>query len=65
MVLFLLARGSYWQIVIAMAVDGCGVGCVYAVNPLQITGGVPPAETGSAMSFPSLSGPSATRWAAR
>jgi hypothetical protein len=65
MVLFLLARGSYWQIVIAMAVDGFGVGCVYAVNPLQITGGVPPAETGSAMSFSSSSGPSPTRWAAR
>ena len=51
MVLFLLARGAYWQIVIAMTVDGFGVGCVYAVNPLQITSGVPPAETGSAMSF--------------
>lgn len=51
MVVFLLARGAYWQIVIAMTVDGFGVGCVYAVNPLQITGGVPAAETGSAMSF--------------
>lgn len=51
MVLFLLARGAYWQIVMAMTVDGFGVGCVYAVNPLQITSGVPPAETGSAMSF--------------
>ena len=30
---------------------GFGVGCVYAVNPLQITGGVPAAETGSAISF--------------
>src|SRR5215470_10123357 len=37
-VLFLLARGT------------C-VGSVYAVNPLQITGGVPAAETGSAISF--------------
>jgi MFS family permease len=51
MVLFLLARGAYGQIVIAMTVDGFGVGCVYAVNPLQITSGVPPAETASAMSF--------------
>jgi MFS family permease len=50
-VLFLLARGAYWQIVVAMALDGFGVGCVYAVNPLQITGGVPAAETGSAISF--------------
>jgi MFS family permease len=51
MVLFLLARGAYWHIVIAMTVDGFGVGCIYAVNPLQITSGVPAAETGSAMSF--------------
>ena len=27
------------------------MGSVYAVNPLQITGGVPAAETGSAISF--------------
>ena len=51
MALFVLARGAYWQIVIAMTVDGFGVGCVYAVNPLQITHGVPATETGSAMSF--------------
>lgn len=51
MVLFGLARDSYWQIVLAMALDGFGVGCVYAVNPLQITGGVPAHETGSAISF--------------
>ncbi len=51
MVLFLLARSAYWQIVIAMLVDGFGVGCVYAVNPQQITAAVPAGETGSAMSF--------------
>lgn len=51
MLFFLLARGAYWQIVLAMIVDGFGVGCVYAVNPLQITAGVPASETGSAMSF--------------
>ena len=51
MVLFLVARDAYWQIVTAMALDGFGVGSVYAVNPLQITGSVPAAETGSAMSF--------------
>ena len=51
MVLFGLARDSYWQIVLAMALDGFGVGCVYAVNPLQITSGVPAHETGSAISF--------------
>jgi MFS family permease len=48
---FGFARGGYWQIVAAMALDGFGVGCVYAVNPLQITAGVPAAETGSAISF--------------
>lgn len=51
MVLFGLARSSYWQLVLAMALDGFGVGCVYAVNPLQITSGVPAHETGSAISF--------------
>ena len=45
MVLFGLARTAYWQIVLAMALDGFGVGCVYAVNPLQITSGVPAQET--------------------
>src|SRR5690242_14196552 len=34
-----------------MAACGLGVGSVYAVNPLQITSGVPTAETGSAISF--------------
>jgi predicted MFS family arabinose efflux permease len=51
MVVFLVARGSYAGIVAAMALDGFGVGCVYAVNPLQITGGVPADQTGSAISF--------------
>jgi MFS family permease len=51
MVLFGLARSAYWQIVLAMALDGFGVGCVYAVNPLQITSAVPAHETGSAISF--------------
>ena len=54
MALFLVARGAYWQIAVAMALDGFGVGCVFAVNPLQITGGVPPEETGSAISFSQL-----------
>ncbi|MBO0703821.1 MAG: MFS transporter, partial [Candidatus Dormibacteraeota bacterium] len=53
-VLFLLARRTYWEIVVTMALSGFGVGCVYAVNPLQITGGVPASETGSAMSFNQL-----------
>ena len=50
-VVFLVARGSYAGIVAAMTLNGFGVGSVYAVNPLQITGGVPAAETGSAISF--------------
>jgi predicted MFS family arabinose efflux permease len=49
--IFLLARGAYWQIIVAMAVLGFGVGCVFAINPLQIVAGVPAHETGSAMSF--------------
>jgi MFS family permease len=51
MVLFLFARGSYLGLVVVMALVGLGVGSVYAVNPLQITSGVPAAETGSAISF--------------
>jgi MFS family permease len=51
MVLFLVARDSYPGLVVVMALNGFGVGSVYAVNPLQITGGVPASETGSAISF--------------
>ena len=51
MVLFLVARDSYLGLVVIMAACGLGVGSAYAVNPLQITGGVPAAETGSAISF--------------
>ena len=51
MVLFLLARDSYLGLVLIMAACGLGVGSAYAVNPLQITGSVPAAETGSAISF--------------
>ena len=50
-VLFLFVRDSYLGLVVVMALNGLGVGSVYAVNPLQITGGVPAAETGSAISF--------------
>jgi len=51
MVLFLVARDSYPGLVAVMAVSGLGVGSAYAVNPLQITAGVPASETGSAISF--------------
>jgi hypothetical protein len=54
MVVFLLARSTYLGIVVTTALSGFGVGCVYAVNPLQITGGVPAGETGSAISFNQL-----------
>ena len=50
-VLFLFVRDSYLGLIVVMALNGLGVGSVYAVNPLQITGGVPAAETGSAISF--------------
>jgi MFS family permease len=50
-VMFLLARASYWQVIVAMALLGFGVGCVFAINPLQIIVGVPGPETGSATSF--------------
>ncbi|MFB7496464.1 MFS transporter [Streptomyces sp. NPDC056161] len=48
---FLLARTTYWEIIVSMALLGFGVGCVFAVNPVQIVTGVPQRETGSAMSF--------------
>jgi MFS family permease len=50
-VLFLLDRSGYPAVVAAMALTGFGVGAVFAVNPIQIVDGVPPAETGSAISF--------------
>jgi MFS family permease len=49
--MFLLARSAYWEILVSMALMGFGVGCAFAVNPLQIVAGVPEHETGSAMSF--------------
>jgi MFS family permease len=51
LLVFLLARGAYWQIIVSMTLVGFGVGCVFAVNPVQIVAGVPGEETGSAMSF--------------
>lgn len=49
-VVFLVARSTYPELIVAMALNGLGVELVYAVNPLQIADGVPPAETSSAMS---------------
>ncbi|MEV1024922.1 MFS transporter [Streptomyces sp. NPDC050264] len=51
LVCFLLARSSLWGIGVMMALAGLGVGVTFAVTPGLIVGGVPAAETGSAMSF--------------
>lgn len=51
MTLFLTARGTYAGVVLTMTLAGFGVGGVFAANPVQIVRGVPPDETGSAMSF--------------
>jgi MFS family permease len=48
---FVLARGALWQVFVVMAVAGFGVGCVFAAMPGFVIRSVPPAETGSAMSF--------------
>lgn len=51
LVCFLLARSSLWGIGAMMALAGLGVGVTFAVTPGLVVGGVPAAETGSAMSF--------------
>jgi predicted MFS family arabinose efflux permease len=48
---FRLGRGTLWELGIAMALAGFGVGWVFAANPLQLVRGVPPHETGSATGF--------------
>jgi predicted MFS family arabinose efflux permease len=50
-VLFVLARGSLWEMFAVMAVAGLGVGCTFAALPGLIVRSVPAEETGSAMSF--------------
>ncbi|WP_327287457.1 MFS transporter [Streptomyces sp. NBC_01198] len=51
MVVFLLARGSLWELFLVMGVAGLGVGCTFAVMPGLIVNAVPAHETGSAISF--------------
>jgi hypothetical protein len=51
MTVFLADRSSYLPVLAAMALAGLGVGCAFAMNPVQIVTGVPASETGSAMSF--------------
>lgn len=51
MVMFSLARGSIWEIVVLMGVAGLGVGSIFAVMPAYFLRAVPATETGSATSF--------------
>jgi MFS family permease len=51
MAVFWFARDTHWQLIVAMTLSGLGVGAVFAVNPVQIVGGVPPEQTASANSF--------------
>ncbi len=50
-VMFSLARGSIWEIVVIMGVAGLGVGSIFAVTPAYFLRAVPATETGSATSF--------------
>ncbi len=50
-VLFGLVREELWQLFVAMAVAGFGVGLTFAALPGLIVGAVPAGETGSAMSL--------------
>jgi MFS family permease len=49
--LFGLVRQDLWQLFVAMAVAGLGVGTTFAALPGLIVAAVPPQETGSAMSL--------------
>ncbi|MFD2466294.1 MFS transporter [Amycolatopsis silviterrae] len=48
---FSLARGSIWEIVVVMAIAGVGTGSIFAVLPGYLLRGVPSNETSRAMSF--------------
>jgi MFS family permease len=49
--LFAFERTSPWEVALAMAVAGLGIGCTFAALPGLIVANVPAHETGSAMSF--------------
>jgi MFS family permease len=49
--LFAMARSELWQVLVTMTLAGLGVGCTFAALPGLVVRGVPPTETGSAMSF--------------
>jgi MFS family permease len=48
-VVFLIARGSLWELFVAMTVAGLGVGAAFAVLPRLVASAVPAGETSSAM----------------
>jgi len=51
MLLFSLARGSMWEMLIVMGVNGLGVGLIFAVVPGLLLGAVDASQTASAMGF--------------
>ncbi|MEP7025295.1 MAG: MFS transporter [Actinomycetota bacterium] len=50
LVLFAVARGHLWQILVIMGIAGYGVGAVFSAVPALIVGAVPAAVTSSAIS---------------
>lgn len=50
-VVFSLARGNIWEIVVVMAIAGVGTGSIFAVLPGYLLRAVPAHETSRAMSF--------------
>jgi predicted MFS family arabinose efflux permease len=54
MVFLALSRSSRWEILLAVAILGLGIGMTFATMPAMILGTVPPHETGSAMSMNSV-----------
>ncbi|WP_441249398.1 MFS transporter [Kitasatospora sp. McL0602] len=51
LLVFALARSSFWELFVVMGIAGFGVGCTFAVMPGLIVSAVPAGETGSAISF--------------
>ena len=56
LLLFALGRGGgLTMLFIVMGLAGLGTGCIFSVMPQLIVNAVPPAETGSAISFNQVS----------
>ncbi|MFC3242630.1 MFS transporter [Gordonia humi] len=51
MLMFSFARGSMWQMLVVMGIEGIGVGLVFAVVPGMLLRAVAVSETASAMGF--------------